>query len=309
MGELSIDPQRVAEGIEGFLRQQLDAFRREGVILGLSGGLDSAVVAALAARALGPEKVLALILPERDSDPRSKKDALVLARQWVIRHRVINLTPLLALSGVYWRVPLWLIPSRRLRGWAVRRYASPLAGLPTDQLFAAGLPGGSDRGIPWLHRGYAYIRIKHRLRMALLYYHAESENRLVLGTCNRTEWLTGFFVRYGDAAADIAPILPLYKTQVRQLAVYLDIPQDIVAKPPSPDLLPGVTDEWALGLSYDILDRILWRLERGVTAEDIAAELGIALEKVHSVADLVRLSKPLREAPPFPTLELRQPSL
>lgn len=304
MGELSIDASVVATGIEGFLRQQVDTLRREGVILGLSGGIDSAVVATLAARALGPERVLALIMPERDSHPQSQRDALHLVRMLRVRYQVIVLTHLLSAIGIYRKVPLWLVPFRGLRERVValyhRRYARELPESP----FMAGLLG--TRGIEggWLRRGYAYVRIKHRLRMILLYYHAELENLLVLGCCNRSEVMTGFFVQYGDSAADAVPLGPLYKTQVRELATYLGIPPAIVAKPPSPDLLPGLTDEGALGLSYEVLDRILWRLEAGIAPEQVAVALTVSPRTVEYVAELMRRSQHMRLLPPAPALVL-----
>jgi len=299
MEELSIDSASVASQIEDFIRREVERFKRDGAILGLSGGLDSAVVAALAVRALGPGKVLALIMPELDSAPQSKRDALDLARGLGIRCKTVGLTKILLPIGIYGKVPLWLLGLRPLKERMVRRYyegfSERLGEYETP--FAAIMVG--TRGVrgPWLNQAVAYHRVKVRLRMVLLYYHAELENLLVLGTCNRTEKAVGFFVKYGDAAADIAPLEPLYKTQVRQLAAFLGIPEAIRAKPPSPDLLPGISDEYALGLDYTTLDRILWRLERGMDAEEVAAEVGVELGLVRYVGELRRRSEHMR-APP-----------
>lgn len=304
--ELALDAPAVAGQLAAFIRQQVEAFRREGAVVGLSGGIDSAVVSALAVRALGPANVLGVLLPERDSAPSSKRLALAHARQLGIRHKTFSLTKLLLLMGVYRQVPLWVLGLRRFQAPVVRRYY---------EQFAEALPGGETpfsavmvgtRGLqgPWLNQAVAYHRVKVRLRMVMLYYYAERHNLLVLGTDNRTELSVGFFVKYGDSAADIAPLAPLYKTQVRALAAHLNVPPAIVARPPSPDILPGLTDEYALGVDYETLDRVLWRLERGMDKETIAAGLSLDQEQVAYIAELTRRSEFLRCSPCVPELDL-----
>jgi len=284
------------------MRRAVEDFRREGAIVGLSGGIDSAVVATLAVRVLGPEQVLGLILPERDSAPESRRLARRLARGLGIRTKTVGLTPLLTLLGVYWQVPLWLLPTRRLQAKMVRRYyAGYTEALGEGETpFSAVMVGTRDLRGPWLNQSVAYHRVKVRLRTVLLYYHAELRNLLVLGTDNKTELAVGFFVKYGDAAADVAPLAPFYKTQVRALAAYLGVPDGIIARPPSPDILPGLTDEQAMGLDYVTLDRVLWRLERGVDVEAIADELALSLARVRYVEMLTERARYLRDAPRIP---------
>jgi len=132
--------------------------------------------------------------------------------------------------------------------------------------FSAVMVGTQGLKGPWINQAVAYHRVKVRLRMVLLYYYAELENLLVIGTCNKTELSVGFFVKWGDAAADIAPLASLYKTQVRQLATYLDVPEEIIAKPPSAGLWEGQTDEDEMGISYEELDKILAAIESGDTS-------------------------------------------
>jgi NAD+ synthase len=301
MEELAIEPVSLAFQIEEFIRMGVDNLRREGAIVGLSGGIDSAVVAALAARALGSDKVLALLMPDRDSDRASKRDALKLAQRLGIRYKTVSLTKFLLLIGIYWKLPLWLLGLRRFQEKLVRRYHDSFVNKTGERPFAAILVGTKGLQGPWLNQAVAYHRVKVRLRMLLLYYYAELENLLVLGTCNRTEKSIGFFVKYGDAAADIAPLETLYKTQVRQLAAFLEVPEEIIAKSPSPDLLPGVTDEYAIGLSYETLDRILWRLEAGMSTEEIAGALGLEPDRVDYVRELTQRSAHMRTQPQVPS--------
>jgi len=302
--ELYIEPAVVADELITFIRQAAEDFRREGAVVGLSGGIDSAVTAALAARALGPERVLGLIIPERDSDPASKRLARHLARELGVRCRTVGLTKLLLLMGVYWQVPLWLLGLRRFQASMVRRYYREFSQQLGEEEtpFSAVMIGTRELQGPWLNQTVAYHRAKVRLRMVLLYYYAELNNLLVLGTDNKTELETGFFVKYGDAAADIAPLAPLYKTQVRALAAYMEVPDEIIARPPSPDILPGLSDEQAMELDYTTLDRILWRLERGMNTESIAAELGIPPGRVRYVEILTQRSEYLRTPPRTPVL-------
>ncbi len=300
MEELRIETADVVDCLTTFIRQAVDNFHREGIIVGLSGGIDSAVVAALAARALGAERVLGLILPERDSAPESKRLARQLARSLGIRYRTVGLTLPLALLGVYRQVPLWLLPGRRLKAKAVLHYYQQFReALPEGETpFSAVMLGTRGLSGPWLNQTVAYHRVKVRLRTTVLYYYAERYNLLVAGTANKTELATGFFVKYGDVAADIAPLAHLYKTQVRALAKYLDIPKPIIARPPSPDLLPGLTDELAIGLDYTTLDRVLWRLEQGMGVEAIAEEVGLSPAQVRYVQTLTERARCLL-APPL----------
>ena len=303
MNRLSIDPAHVAELIQSFIGDQVTALRRDGVVLGLSGGIDSAVVASLAVRAVGPDQVLALLLPERDSSPDSEQDALLLIEQLGIRYKKVELTPMLSSLGVYESVPLQFLAVRKMKEAVVRQQHELQLKALGERPFLAGLLG--TQGLAQqrtLDAGQAYARAKHRMRLVTLYFHGEMENLMVLGTTNRSEAMTGFVVKWGDNVADVEPILPLYKTQVRQLATYLGVPQPVLSKAPSPDLLPGITDEFALGLTYEELDMILWELEQRQAPATVASSLGINLADVEYVYKLQRHSAHMRELPPVPVL-------
>ena len=302
--EMDIDAPAVAAHIQEFIRRQLIAFRRDGAVVGVSGGIDSSVVATLLTRALGPGRVLALVLPERDSSPRSKADALREIERLGLAHRETDLTPVLKALGVYGLLHLDVLVARRVKEGAVKWRHRSQTGAAGETPFRSGILGtrGLGKGQRTVDKGLAYARVKPRARMLALYYVAEQENRLVAGTTNRSEAMTGFVAKWGDSAADIEPILPLYKTQVRQLAAYLEVPDEIVRKAPSPDVLPGIVDEMALGIDYETLDRILEGLDRGWDAAQVAAQCAAPEAQVRDVEELVRRSRHLRELPPWPEL-------
>lgn len=301
---MTLDAEVVCRMIEEFIRRQVDEFQREGVILGMSGGIDSALTATLLTRALGPDQVLALIMPERDSSPQSKTDALKEIRRLGIRYREVDLTPGLSAMGLYELVPLHFLGVRQIKEAVVRQQHQVQLEAIGDTPFSAGLLGtkGLGKQKQLINTGNAYARAKHRLRMMTLYYYADQENRLVVGTTNKSEALTGFVVKWGDNVADIEPILPLYKTQVRQLAAYVGVSPEIIEKAPSPDLLPGIVDELALGISYEVLDKILSGLEEGWDQEQIVSTFGVVTAQVMRVRELKRRSQHLREMPPVPHL-------
>jgi NAD+ synthase len=306
---LALDWDSTAAVIAEFIRKEVEERRRDGVLLGISGGLDSAVAAALACEAVGPRGVHGVILPERDTRPDSVEDARALAQHLHISTSHKDLTPVLRKLGIYDFVPpgaprilgsmSWLVPlvPRRIQESYVRGLFESLSQGSGGNLFLANLEGTSH---PDLMAGIAFIRAKVRMRMVALYLQAERENRLLVGTSNRTEWMVGFFVPQGDGAADIMPILDLYKTQVRGLARHLGVPQRIIDKAPSPDVAPGVTDEFAMGLSYQTLDLILHGLERKWSDSQIRNSSGADAVQVERVRQMVRASESMRHLPPYP---------
>ncbi len=294
------NPEGIIERIVSFIREQVKAFNREGAIMGLSGGIDSALGAFLTVCALGRENVFFLFLPERDSSRQSKRDAELVADALKVELKEVNLTPLLRKIGVYrLEPPAFGIPRRLQERYVLRKYGELQD--ENETTYLKNLKGGA--GKDELKRGIAYYRIKHRLRMVLWYFYGELSNYLVIGNCNKTEKLTGYFIKYGDSGSDIDVISGLYKTQVRELARYMGIPRRILEKAPSPDIMPGMTDEYALQMKYDRLDGILYGLEKGMKAEEIKEGTGAGEREIMYVKELVELSRHMRELPPSPDLK------
>jgi len=303
--EMKIKPEKVALSLENFIREYTEKLEREGAILGLSGGIDSAVIVALCVRALGPKKTLALIMPEKDSKKEHIQDALSFARKLNIEAKLIDITPYLEGLGVYKLFPLGkLLSLGKLKGALVKKayrfYERKTGKIP----FLESLLGFKDKEYSsYLARGNAYYRAKHRLRMILLYLYGEMENRLVVGAANKSEYKIGYFVKHGcDDATDIMPLLNLYKTQVRELASYLNIPARIIEKPPSPDVMPGLTnDKEVIRISYEKMDLILLTLEKGWKLSDIVEALEIKEDEVIYVKNLIQKSEHMRKIyVPFP---------
>ncbi len=254
--------EREKERIIEFLRKKLEEEKKDGYILGISGGIDSAVVSYLLKEAVGKERVFALIMPEMDSEASSLKDALLIVKNLGIPYKILSLTKALWVLGVYSSIPLFLLFFKSLKRKAIRYLYTEYSKILEKPVFFA-QKEKLNKKLKWFYEGIAYHRIKHRLRMTLLYFFAEKKNYLVVGCNNLTESLIGYYVRYGDDASDIAPISHLYKTEVKELAKILGVPQKIIEKLPSPDLLPGISDEFSLGVDYTTLDKILKSFEDG----------------------------------------------
>ncbi len=289
---LQLNPTEAAERIAATLRRQVgEVLRRRGLVVAMSGGIDSSVCAALAVRAVGPDHVFGLMLPERESDTQS----LDLASQWAetlgIDYAVEDITPILDAFGCY-----------RRRNDAIRR-AMPefeddwrckvvLAGgrLDSERLnvsyLAVEVPGGEMRRVRLPAAEYREIvaatNFKQRARKMLEYFHADRLHYAVVGTPNRLEYDQGFFVKGGDGLADVKPIAHLYKTQVYELAEFLDLPPAIRSRPPTTDTysLPQTQEEFYFALPAATLDFVLFAHNHGCGPAAVAAELGRTPEEV-----------------------------
>jgi NAD+ synthase len=254
--ELAIDTDVARRVIAEFIRGQLRQAGFERAVLGLSGGIDSALVAYLVAESIGAERLLCVLMPYRTSSPASRADAETVAAALGARSEVVDISPMV------------------------------------DAFF------DSDPEAPPLRRG----NFMARQRMAVLYDRSVTFGGLVVGTGNKTEALIGYTTHFGDDASAFNPIGDLYKSQVRQMAVAIGVPEAIIRKAPSADLWPGQTDETEAGFSYPELDRLLfWRIDKRRSIEEVVA-LGYERATVERVDRMVAGAEFKRQVPPIAKL-------
>ena len=288
-----LDCQHEIERILRTLVQSLRTFRRRGYVVGVSGGIDSSVTLALCARALGPDRVLALEMPER----HSSKETLYLASLAVDHCAAAvvkqDISPILEAAGFYRRydeIVRTLIPEYG-EGWKsklVFRDVTQEERLPYFSIVARS-PQGADVKLRLDVKSYLEIvaatNFKQRIRTMLEYYHADRLNFVVAGTPNRLEHDLGFFVKQGDGAADVKPIAHLYKSQVYQLAEYLGFPKEIRERPPTTDTysLEQGQDEFFFSLSYEKMDLCLLGKINGYAPDEVAPAVGLGQDTVERV--------------------------
>jgi NAD+ synthase len=262
MGESLVPrlPSHTLPTLHRFLRAHVAEAGAKGVVVGLSGGIDSALVLRLAKDALGPQRVLAVSLPDARSSPALLQEVRGYASDLGVGFHEVALDPL-------------------------------------ERPFIQGLEGMEDR----VARG----NLKARLRMVVLYHEGRRTSSLVLGTGNKSELLLGYFTKYGDGGADLLPIGDLYKTSVKELSAQLDLPKSVRDRAPTAGLWEGQTDEGELGMSYDLLDQILYGWERLLEVEEVAERLKLPAARVEEVISRVRVNRHKRRPPPIPKLSLR----
>ncbi|MBD3867145.1 MAG: NAD(+) synthase [Acidobacteria bacterium] len=310
---LKIDPAQELESLSRFVVDQVSTvFRRNGVIVGLSGGIDSACMAAVAVRALGKEKVIGLVLPESESNPISSAYAIKHAQALGVEHREIEITPTVDSVVEYqWRDEYLrkLIPEYK------PDYKYNIT-LPTDLLERASfnfyrlqvqMPDGeikSKRLNPDEFRTItSFANIKIRARMLHLYAEAERRGLLVAGTTNRTEFILGDFCKYGDGGTDIEPFTHLYKNQIYQLSDHLEVIPEIMNRQPSPDTfsLPVSDQEFFFRIPFEKLDHLLYAWEHELPKDAVAEVLDLSEDAVERAykdfASKYRATAHLREGP------------
>ena len=291
---LRIDAEAATDRIAAVIREQvLRRLRKRGVVLGLSGGIDSGVTAALCARALGPEKVFAVLMPEKDSDPESLRLGRLMVEALGLPSAVEDIAPMLTAAGCYERRDAFIrqvVPAFGPSWGCKVAIANAVAGdgYSLTQLVVQS-PDGVQQKLRMPLEVYlgivAATNMKQRTRKQIEYYHADRLNYAVAGTPNRLEYDQGFFVKNGDGAADVKPIAHLYKTQVYQLAEYLGVPEEIRRRPPTTDTwsLAQTQDEFYFSLPYERMDLCLYGLEHGVPAAAVGRAAGLTEDQVERV--------------------------
>ena len=295
---IDIDPAAETDRIVEALRRNVRSLRRYGAVVGISGGLDSSVVLALCVRAFGPQKVVALMMPEKDSEPESEQLARRLATQFGLTPTLEVITPVLDGFDCY-----------RRRDEAIRRVfpdydaskgykakiVLPQNVLDEDTLNVFSLvvitPGGEELSKQLPVREFLQIvaasNLKQRTRMSMLYYHAEVNNYAVIGTANKNEHDQGFFVKYGDGGVDIKAIGHLFKTQVYQLAEYLGVPEEIRRRTPTTDTYGAPCDqqEFFFRLPFEMMDLLWFAQEHNVPLAEVAQVMGLTEIQVRRAFD------------------------
>ncbi|UCD96010.1 MAG: NAD+ synthase [Candidatus Bathyarchaeota archaeon] len=260
---LDINPDGVETAITAFIKDACRKINRKGIVLGVSGGVDSAVAAALSAKAVGKANVLALYMPERETQREiDNRDVGLLAKKFGFQLKAVDLTKLL--ETMHRIVPNFDKEDKVSRG-----------------------------------------NLKARLRMMILYFYANSRNLSVVGSSDKSETMIGYCTKWGDNAADLCPIMDLFKTQVYLLAAHLGVPSMIIQKPPTPALWPDQIAEAEIGMDYATLDVVLYGLEHFMPSNLIAEDLGISVDKVENIRNRWLMSEHKRRMPMTPKLGYR----
>jgi NAD+ synthase len=295
---LNLDGKSVCQQISSFIETKRQELKRDGVIIGYSGGLDSTVVAYLSVAGVGSEKVTLLYLPDKDSKEQHRLDAELVAAELGANYQVYELTPLLQEVGIYNLIPFHLLVDERFTKFMEafsqqRKKIVPESSQPDQDLIVKRF---DVRPNSLVAKFNAYGAIKHRMRMVLLYHQASIHNLMVVGAANRTELMTGSYIQWGcDHNADVMPLIHLYRVQVEALADHLGIPESIRNKPADPDITPieGDKGEW-LG-SFEASDHILWGIENGISDVELNSLYGES--SVIRIKSLFEHSRYMREAP------------
>ena len=309
---LRLDAAAEVDRICDAIRSQLRALHRRGAVLGVSGGIDSSLCTALCAKALGPDRVLGIFMPEADSDPLSLRLGRLLTEKFGVPTVLEDIRPALDAAQCYRRRDEFVrqVVPEFGPGWKfkiVLPNATEGAAYNVYSLVVAP-PGGEPRKVRLPLQAYlgivATTNMKQRTRKQTEYYHADRLNYAVCGTPNRLEYDQGFFVKNGDGAADFKPIAHLYKSQAYQLAEHLGVPAEICRRTPTTDTysLPQTQEEFYFALPYDKMDLCLYGLNHGVAAADVAAAVGLSVQQVEHVyrdIETKRKSTWYQHAPPI----------
>ena len=238
---LDLEWTEVDAKIRRFIKDYVEKSGAKGLVLGLSGGIDSSTTAALSALAIGGKKVLGLLMPEQETyEVEDVEHAKLLAKKFGLKTEMVDITS--TLDAFYDSMPIFEASDKVCKG-----------------------------------------NVKARMRMIFWYYYANRLGMIVCGSSDKSEAMIGYFTKWGDAAADISPIMDLYKTQVRKLARSINVPSEIVRKPSSPRLWPGQSAEEELGIDYETLDLILYGLEHFMKTDEIAQQVGAKEDVVNKI--------------------------
>ena len=287
------DLDTTVNSITDFIKNEVfEKFQKSGAVLGLSGGIDSAVTCGLCVKSLNPEKILGLIMPERESDPQSQETAENVGKEFNIETKVVDITSILESFGVYEKKENIVrekfpdFDSECKYRVVVPPKLESSVGIPyLEILDGKGITHKNKISSSEFLNLTAATSIKHRVRMALLYYHAEKDHLVVAGTTNKSEYMQGYFVKYGDGGSDIEPLVNLYKSQIYQLGKFLNVPNEVISKDASPDVWSYTTndEEFFYSVPYEIVDLILYGRENNLSINEIQKHSKISIENIEKL--------------------------
>ena len=287
------DLETTVNSVTDFIKNEVfEKFQKSGAVLGLSGGIDSAVTCGLCVKSLNPEKILGLIMPERESDPQSQETAENVGKEFNIETKVVDITNILESFGVYEKKENIVkekfpdFDSECKYRVVVPPKLESSVGIPyLEILDGKGITHQTKISSSEFLNLTAATSIKHRVRMALLYYHAEKDHLVVAGTTNKSEYMQGYFVKYGDGGSDIEPLVNLYKSQIYQLGKFLNVPNEVMTKDASPDVWSYTTndEEFFYSVPYKIVDLILYGRENNLSINEIQKHSKISIENIEKL--------------------------
>lgn len=297
---MRINPETETEKITSQLKSDVfKRLKRRGAVVGISGGIDSSVVLALCAKAFGPEKVIGIIMPEKDSSPENFPMVKKLVDKFNVQSIIEDMTAALYGFDTYRRrdeAIQKVFPEYDMSYKTKIGLSQNILEKDTLNLFNLTIisPEGEEKTTRLPLKEYLQIvaasNFKQRSRMSMLYYHAERMNYAVIGTANKNEHELGFFVKYGDGGADVKPIAHLFKTHIFQLAEFLQIPNEIQKRTPTTDTYSAeqTQEEFFFRLPFDILDTIWYGWENGYPTDEIAAALDLTADQVQNVINDIK---------------------
>jgi NAD+ synthase len=293
--EILKDSKELKKKLSRFIKETVcDQFRKDGIVIGVSGGVDSAVIASLAVDALGPDRVFGLILPEKESAPSSRELGIDLCRALKIRYEEVPITPMVDSFKIYARKEALIreiFPEYDPAVHTTSLSRPPMLAaeqslnIPSLILLKDQTPLSTRRlSAPQFLYMLSLQNVKQRTRMIVEYMHAEKMNYAVCGTTNKTEMLIGFFVKYGDGGVDLEPIANCYKLQVYELARLLGVDKRIIERAPSPDTWSHYTsdEEISLRIPYDILDQLLYAEEHHLSREIVQQNTHLEIPQIEA---------------------------
>ncbi|BDQ31808.1 NAD(+) synthase [Nitrosopumilus zosterae] len=305
------DLEKTTDKICEFIKDEIsNKFQKKGAIVGLSGGVDSAVTMALCAKSLGYEQILGLIMPEKESSSSSQLLAKEVAKKFNVETKIIDITQILESFGVY-DIKEQIVKEKFPKFNIECKYrvivppkSKNIVGIPFLEI----LDENNERHKLKISSSdfltlTAATSIKHRVRMTMLYFHAEKNNFSVVGTTNKSEYQQGYFVKYGDGGSDIEPLVNLYKSQIYQLGEFLKVPNQILSKEASPDVWSFSTtdEEFFYSVPYQIVDLILYARENKLSIKDIQKISDLSKEDIESLVKIQNIkqvkSQHMREIP------------